>query len=56
MKLKMSLLERESYATPRQRMKNRNVALPTQVLIAKAVVSPVVMPGCENRTTGALKS
>ena len=31
-------------------LKNRDIALPTKVLLAKAMVFPIVMYGCENWT------
>ena len=32
-------------------LKSRDITLPTKILIIKAVVFPVVMPGCESWTT-----
>ena len=35
---------------PRQHIKNRDITLPTKVRLVKAMVSPVVMYGCESWT------
>ena len=39
---------KESYDQPRQHIKSRDIALPTKVHLVKAMVSPVVMYGCES--------
>ena len=41
---------RWAYDQPRQHIKSRDVTLPTQVCIVKAVVFPVVMHGCDSWT------
>ena len=44
------LLERKTMTNPDSMFKSRDVTLSTKVRIIKAVVSPVVMYGCENWT------
>ena len=41
---------KESYHQPRQRIKSRDITLPTKVQLVKAMVFPVVMYGCESWT------
>ena len=41
---------KKSYDQPRQHIKNRDITLPTKVLLVKALVLPVVMYGCESWT------
>ena len=41
---------KESYDTPRQHIKSRDITLPTKVRLVKAMVFPVVMYGCESWT------
>ena len=41
---------KESYDTPRQHIKSRDITLPTKVHIVKAMVFPAVMYGCESWT------
>ena len=41
---------KKSHDQPRQRLKSRDITLLTNVHIAKAMVFPVVMDGCENWT------
>ena len=49
MKLKKTLTPwKESYDQPRWHIKSRNISLPTKVRLAKAMVFPVVMCGCES--------
>ena len=43
------LLGRKVMANIDSILKSRNIILPTMVHIVKAMVSPVVMYGCENR-------
>ena len=38
---------KKSYDQPRQHIKNRDISLPTKVLLVKAMVFPVVMYGSE---------
>ena len=38
---------KKSYDQPRQHIKSRDITLPTKVCLAKAMVFPVVMYGCE---------
>ena len=45
MKLKDAAPWKKGYDQPRQRLKNRDIALPTGVHLVKAVVFPVVMYG-----------
>ena len=44
------LLGRKSMDQPRQHIKNRDITLPTNVRLVKAIVFPVVMYGCESWT------
>ena len=44
------LLGRKSMDQPRQHIKNRDITLPTNVRLVKAMVFPVVMYGCESWT------
>ena len=47
----MLTLWKESYIQPRQqRLKSRDVTLPTKVHLVKAMVFPVVIYGCESWT------
>ena len=39
---------KESYDKPRSVLKGRNITLPTNVCIVKAMVFPVVTYGCES--------
>ena len=41
---------KESYDQPRCILKSRDITLPTQVYLVKAIVFPVVMYGCESWT------
>ena len=41
---------KESYDTPRQHIKSRDITLPTKVNIVKAMLFPVVMYGYESWT------
>ena len=41
---------KERYDKPRQRIKSKDITLPTKVLIVKAMVFLVVMYGCESWT------
>ena len=41
---------KESYDQPRQRIKSRDITLPTKVHVVKAMVFPLVMYGCESWT------
>ena len=51
MKLKKHLLlGRKAMTNPDNILKNRDITLPTKVLIVKAVVFPVVMHECESWT------
>ena len=50
MKLKDAAPWKKGYDQPRQRLKNRDIALPTKVHLVKATVFPVVMYGCESWT------
>ena len=38
---------KKSYDQPREHIKSRDITLPTKVHLVKAMVSPVVMYGCE---------
>ena len=49
-KLKMLTPWKESYDQTRQRIKIRDITLPTKVCLINAVVFPVVMYGCESWT------
>ena len=49
-KLKDTSSLEKSYDQPRQHIKNREITLPTKVLLVKAMVFLVVMYGCENWT------
>ena len=51
MKWKMHTPWKKSYNQPRQHIKSRDITLPTKVRLAKAMIFPVVMYGCESRTT-----
>ena len=42
------LLGRKAMTNLNSRLKNRNITLPTKVHLAKAMVLPVVMYGCES--------
>ena len=44
------LLGKKSYDKPRQHIKSKDITLPTKVCLAKAMVLPVVMYGCESWT------
>ena len=44
------LLGKANYGKPRQRIKRRDITLPTNICIVKAMVFPVVMYGCETWT------
>ena len=44
------LLERKGMTNLDSLLKNRDITLPTKVHLVKAVVSPVVMYGCESWT------
>ena len=46
------LLERKAMSKPRQRIKSRDITLPTKVHLVKAMVFPLVMCGCESLTIG----
>ena len=50
MKLKCLLLGRKAMTNLDSILKSRNITLPTEVHIIKAMVFPVVMYGCENWT------
>ena len=41
---------KKSYDLPRQLIKNREITMPTNVHLVKAMVFPVVMYGCETWT------
>ena len=41
---------KKSYDKPRQHIKSRHITLPTKVHIAKAMIFPVVIYGCESWT------
>ena len=41
---------KKSYDQPRQQLKSRDITLSTKVCLVKAMVSPVVMYGCESWT------
>ena len=41
---------KESYDQPRQHIKSRDITLPTEIHLVKAIVFPVVMYGCESWT------
>ena len=41
---------KKSYDQPDSVLKSRNITLPTKVCLVKAMIFPVVMYGCENRT------
>ena len=43
---------KKSYDKPRQHIKSRDIILPTNVCIVKAMVFPVVMYGCQSWTIG----
>ena len=45
------LLGRKAMTNLDRVLKSRDIALPTEVHIARAVLSPVVMSGCESWTT-----
>ena len=44
------LLERKAKINLVRKLKNRDITLPTKVLLVKAMVFPVVMYGCESWT------
>ena len=46
--IKMLTPWKESYDQPRERIKNRDITLPTKVCLVKAMVFPVVMFVCES--------
>ena len=50
MKSKILAPWKKSYDQLRQHIKSRNITLPTEVCLVKAMVFPVVMYGCENWT------
>ena len=50
MKLKSLALWKKSYNQRRQHIKSRDITLPTNVHLVKAMVSLVVMYGCESCT------
>ena len=50
MKLKDDVPWKESYDKPRQCIKSRDITLPTNVCLVKAIIFPVVMYGCESWT------
>ena len=50
MKLKDLLLGRKAMTNLDSILKSRDIALPTKVLLVKAIVFPVVMYGCESWT------
>ena len=41
---------KKSYDQPRQHIKNRDITLPAKVCVVKALVSPVIIYGCESWT------
>ena len=45
------LLGRKAVTNPDSILKSRDITLPTKVHLVKAMVFPVVMYGCESRTT-----
>ena len=45
------LRRRKAMTNPDSILKSRDIALPTKVCLVKAMVSPVVMYGCESWTT-----
>ena len=45
------LLERKALINLDSMLKSRDITLPTKVCLVKAMVSPVVMYGCESWTT-----
>ena len=47
-KLKDTYPWKESYDQPRHILKSRDITLPTNVHLVKAMVFPVVMYGCES--------
>ena len=50
MKLRHLLLGRKAMTNLNSTLKSRDIALPTQVRLVKAMVSPVVMYGCKSWT------
>ena len=48
MKLRCSLLEQKAMTNLDSMLKSRDVTLPTEVHLAKAMVFPVVVYGCES--------
>ena len=50
MKLRHLLLGRKVMTNLDSIFKSRDITLPTKVLLVKAMVFPVVVDGCENRT------
>ena len=50
MKLKDVAPRRKAMTNLDSKLKNRDVTLPTKVLLVKAMVFPVVMYGCESWT------
>ena len=49
-KKKILLLGRKAMTNLNSILKTRDITLPTKVCLVKAIVFPVVMYGCENRT------
>ena len=47
---RLFLLGRKIMTNPDSILKSRDITLPTKVCLAKAMVFPVVMYGCESRT------
>ena len=47
---------KKSYEQPRQHIKNRDITLPRNVPVVKAMVFPVVMYGCESWTIKRLST
>ena len=50
MKLKDACSLKKSYDQPRQHIKTKDITLPTNMRLLKAMVFPVVMHGCESWT------
>ena len=50
MELRCLLLERKAMTNLDRILKSRDISLPTKVRIVKALVSPIVMYGCESWT------
>ena len=51
MKLRFLLLGRKAMTNLDSILKSRDITLPTQVRLVKAMVFPIVMYGCESWTT-----